>query len=887
MSYYLAVPRSPCLRASASQSPSTSSYGPSVSSPPFPMRLSVQQLPALHTSDRITVTALDSSAPLDALASHASPPFYQQPHWSYNASIDISSDSSNPTSDTSPTFNPISMGLALCNSLSRPLTSREQENLAHLDRLRYFLATAPNHWCTSDASRSPYSSDPAAGSTADHITSPHPCMNRFYISASEHVTCVLWDNKHYITGTDIVRSLVFRFEAFGRPVRNMKKFEEGIFSDLRNLKPGIDATLEEPKSPFLDLLYKFQCIRTQKKQKVFYWYSVPHDRLFLDALERDLSRDSTTVVVGEPALSFKWDRNQRLFEQFGKSGLDGDPMAGVVPHISNDSSLPPSTADESATTSAGDLTQIEGMDLSCLPSPRRGSSVSLMPLTLFEGSPTYKQRRKKPANKTAAGPHMSNGSGTFESEYPLHHSPDVGYGPRELGMATADIFRSQATHAAEISARKMADAVHRTRDDSTIGTTSFRGLITSSSRLTPMLSSMSVNNGPYAQFGQFTSDNHSHRMPHHSRSLTDSAISLFTSDNEASATTSKVFVCPLFTCGRLFKRAEHLKRHLRTHTMERPYQCDKCQKRFSRSDNLNQHLRIHARGDGQDTGSGEAGAFNGSVDEGIDDSELEQIVHALSTPFPGSAGGLPDLTMYVMEVPGHVQEVQGDEEGLLVAPGIIAALRANNDILQSFSGRTYHAQDVHGLIDMPSDAELGHFSSFSLDSAWPGVSGSPVAGDSTLLFNGEPTTTSLASVSSQRLEVEGGLPHKSLIASSTIGPIRRHRSMTPSLMRGQTTKPARPYHPYASASPSQSSPWSSHSCHSSPSGFAAHSLDLTAVPSSGEGAYSTQPRSFSNSTLSQAVGPSLDTGADYMYSNLSLYAGMDTIDLSQAFSASI
>lgn len=32
----------------------------------------------------------------------------------------------------------------------------------------------------------------------------------------------------------------------------MKKFEEGVFSDLRNLKPGVDASLEEPKvSPAL------------------------------------------------------------------------------------------------------------------------------------------------------------------------------------------------------------------------------------------------------------------------------------------------------------------------------------------------------------------------------------------------------------------------------------------------------------------------------------------------------------------------------------------------------------------------------------------------------------------------------------------------------------
>lgn len=107
-------------------------------------------------------------------------------------------------------------------------------------------------------------------------------------------------------------------------MKNSKKFEEGIFSDLRNLKSGTDASLEEPKSAFLDFLYKNNCIRTQKKQKVFYWYSVPHDRLFLDALERDLKREkmgqeATTVAVSEPALSFEFDSSQSLFEQLTKA----------------------------------------------------------------------------------------------------------------------------------------------------------------------------------------------------------------------------------------------------------------------------------------------------------------------------------------------------------------------------------------------------------------------------------------------------------------------------------------------------------------------------------------------------------------------------------------
>jgi transcription factor STE12 len=143
------------------------------------------------------------------------------------------------------------------------------------------------------------------------------------------------DNLFHITGTDIVRSLTYRFFAFGRPVTNTKKFEEGIFSDLRNLKPGTDASLEEPKSEFLDLLYKNNCIRTQKKQKVFYWFSVPHDRLFLDALERDLKREKmnqepTTRANAEPALSFYYDSSMTLFDQLTKAVQQSNSSANSL-----------------------------------------------------------------------------------------------------------------------------------------------------------------------------------------------------------------------------------------------------------------------------------------------------------------------------------------------------------------------------------------------------------------------------------------------------------------------------------------------------------------------------------------------------------------------------
>ncbi|KAI7867008.1 hypothetical protein BDF14DRAFT_773495 [Spinellus fusiger] len=59
---------------------------------------------------------------------------------------------------------------------------------------------------------------------------------------------------------------------------------------------------------------------------------------------------------------------------------------------------------------------------------------------------------------------------------------------------------------------------------------------------------------------------------------------------------SRLFACYTEGCDKVFKRSEHLKRHVRSiHTLERPYTCpyDVCNKRFARSDNLSQHIRVH------------------------------------------------------------------------------------------------------------------------------------------------------------------------------------------------------------------------------------------------------------------------------------------------------
>ncbi len=143
-----------------------------------------------------------------------------------------------------------------------------QEQSPAIEEIRSFLAHAPRLW-----------------------TSPSDApVRKLKMANGEEISCVLWKGRFFITGTDVVKILTFRFHQLGRGILNPKKFEEGVFSDLRNLKAGSDAVLEEPRSEFLEFLHKHGCIRTQKKQKVFLWHKVPHDDLFREALERNLKR---------------------------------------------------------------------------------------------------------------------------------------------------------------------------------------------------------------------------------------------------------------------------------------------------------------------------------------------------------------------------------------------------------------------------------------------------------------------------------------------------------------------------------------------------------------------------------------------------------------------
>ncbi|CAE6534719.1 unnamed protein product [Rhizoctonia solani] len=616
---------------------------------------------------------------------------------------------------------------AVAPPVPRPLTVHEQEMIAQLDKLKYFLATAPSRWT------SPNSSAPDA--LVQHPQSAsHPAMNRFLLPSGEFVSCVLWGGLYHITGTDIVRALVFRFDAFARPVRNMKKFEEGVFSDLRNLKPGNDACLEEPKSPFLDLLFKYQCIRTQKKQKVFYWFSVPHDRLFLDALERDLKREKmglepTTVVVGEPARSFSYDPKRTLYEQFVASrGGEGDELdrAMRAAERSSDNSYPASNGLD--TTTSGTAAQPAALaltrkleseaeltsDVEATPEPHSRAGTQqpsnainnqsghgkqfFNMLSLFEGSPSYKQRRKKvvkPARRRIA----SGGTGTeSESEAGVglrFLDRDVASGsvngldlPQNMGNLVSDHMNrplqdhisSRANshalaHAARQSPYAQDPALHGSVAVPSVSLRQHQPEVTNglNGNVDGLISaphvSSSLRSDISQQLTELSPDLHlqyqSSPLPNASLGSYDTAhtiapaTDIYTTQQSQDVssglvTCTKAYVCPLYSCGRLYREPRYLREHIRSHTTDKPYQCDRCYKKFSRTDLLTQHHQTHARAD---TGDLQAQADLERADEEETMLMGEKICE--------------------VEVRGEVEDVAG-EPGQLRGIGVVCIYPSNN-----------------------------------------------------------------------------------------------------------------------------------------------------------------------------------------------------------------
>ena len=344
-------------------------------------------------------------------------------------------------------------------------------------------------------------------------------------------------------------------------------------------------------------------------------FSVPHDRLFLDALERDLKREKmghepTTVPRGEPALSFTFDPKQSLYDQFLNQNLkrmhdedlDNFEHRAPIGAASSIVATAPNTGLNNSVVSPADILRrraeqvyTNGTDGTVKPDPAEEESAQKSALnnlpffsmfSLFEGSPTYKQRRKK---TTKARRPTKLASTTMSSSYeqpptPPYHT-EGGY---PSALVTADSHNQSQQHLQVAQGQQP-------------------------SSITLMPAHPSLAQAPalqsYGLTSNFAADEREggayHPRLSHSPSSVSPPIGLNANLNLAVNTSNpgvtsqkKAYLCPLYSCRLAFRRPDCLKRHIRAHRLEKPYACDRCEKRFSRPDLLQQHTLVHTHPEG-------------------------------------------------------------------------------------------------------------------------------------------------------------------------------------------------------------------------------------------------------------------------------------------------
>ncbi|RAL59325.1 hypothetical protein DID88_006930 [Monilinia fructigena] len=576
----------------------------------------------------------------------------------------------------------------LSSEAQQSLPQDAQVALQQVDNLKYFLISAPVDW------------------------SQDQYIRRFLLPTGEYVSCVLWNNLFHISGTDIVRCLSFRFQAFGRPVKNSKKFEEGIFSDLRNLKFPLQEQLHTDA----------------KEAKGFLLVQRTARQAVLDALERDLKREkmgqeATTVAVNEPALSFEFDSSQSLFEQltkaqqansssFSAQQASYNPSQSTSPVMRAMDSMPPPQMMPQTMAMPEEMNQMAAYQQMTMQQPQMQSQQHhQQQIQQVKREPDFNrvqynqngvpigQTHQRHASMPAYGLEYSPAPSFVSSHYEDYSARGISFEPitppqqalgmgaepayianEETGLYTAipdhmgsvnglhtmmqlppsNLSGPQFSHATRgYGANNVYSVIEgsptykqrRRRSSIPPGVASIVAAAAAKwSALSPCPQAIGSEKIGLTFCGtdfQLSNDDLSGDSPlDHSPQRRPLQGAGGVVRRARSATMMELGPYPKShthapspTCGRLFKRLEHLKRHVRTHTQERPYICPHCSKAFSRSDNLAQHRRTHDRGDGSE---GAYGSYSGEEE----DFEGEDHLGPLEDASPNSENGFlpPGLT---------------------------------------------------------------------------------------------------------------------------------------------------------------------------------------------------------------------------------------------------
>jgi hypothetical protein len=130
------------------------------------------------------------------------------------------------------------------------------------------------------------------------------------------------------------------------------------------------------------------------------------------------------------------------------------------------------------------------------------------------------------------------------------------------------------------------------------------------------------------------------------------------------------FECPV--CRKRYTKKEHLQRHERTHTGDKPFRCPTCERNFARGDVLTRHMKSHRLAGQSNMERNLSPTSQGTSQPSVDQNGMHPAGVLLHSPTSGeTAGDLsanPSTQLPIHSADGFGAEISGLDMSTLIWP---------------------------------------------------------------------------------------------------------------------------------------------------------------------------------------------------------------------------